>query len=163
MTTVFSALIAAVAYGRWANALDAAQAAPPSVGCSYVQQRGKVLRRGKVLECLRPVAVTLEETLLDPPCCVKLRLRWRLEPIDSGSFARLDARYSLNGAASLRARHWSRRIRAHCTRMLSAVQTHVERMSADQRIGAGVRGHSTGSSDIATTKMIKLNGKPSRR
>ena len=66
------------------------------------QQRGKVLRRGKVLAVLRPVSITLQETLLDPPCCVTLRLHWRLEPTDDGACVLLDARYSLNGAATLR-------------------------------------------------------------
>ena len=43
-----------------------------------------VFRRGKVLECLRPVSMTLQETLFDPPCCVNLRLHWRLEPLELG-------------------------------------------------------------------------------
>ena len=94
-------------------------------GCRYEQQRGKVLRRGKVLACLRPVSITLQEMLLDPPCCVQLRLHWRLEPVDDGSCVLLDARYLLNGAATLRRRHWQERISGHCTRMLSALEQRV--------------------------------------
>jgi len=97
----------------------------PRAGCVYAQQRGKVLRRGKVLECLRPVSITLLETLLDPPCCVRLRLHWRIEPVDAGACVLLDARYSLNGAAALRGRHWHERIHAHCARMLEALERRV--------------------------------------
>jgi hypothetical protein len=64
----------------------------------------------------------LKETLLDPPCCVSLRLHWRIEPMDEGACVLLDASYSLNGAATLRRRHWYERIHAHCARMLSALE-----------------------------------------
>ena len=37
----------------------------------------------------------------------------------------LDARYSLNGAAALRRRHWYERIHGHCVRMLSALEARV--------------------------------------
>lgn len=121
LTQVFSALIDVVARGRWGGSAIVAGSVQPRSGCEYAQQRGKVFRRGKVLECLRPVSMTLQETLLDPPCCVKLRLHWRLEPLESGSCLLLDARYSLNGAASLRRRHWHERIHGHCARMVAAV------------------------------------------
>ncbi len=124
---VFSAMIDVAARGRWGGAVIAPASLQPRAGCQYAQQRGKVFRRGKVLECLRPVSMTLQETLLDPPCCVTLRLHWRLEPLEIGSCVLLDARYSLNGAASLRRRHWQERIHGHCTRMLAAVQ----RLAAD--------------------------------
>ncbi len=84
-----------------------------------------MLRRGKVSELCRPVALTLQETLLDPPCCVSLRLHWRLEPKDEGACVLLDARYSLNGAAALRGRHWYERIHGHCARMLCALQARA--------------------------------------
>ena len=80
MTDVFAALVDVAASGRWGAARLVLGAAQPRPGCIYEQQRGKVLRRGKVLACLRPVSITLQETLFDPPCCVKLRLHWRLEP-----------------------------------------------------------------------------------
>lgn len=122
LTQVFSAMIDVVARGRWGGAAIIAGTVQPRAGCEYAQQRGKVFRHGKVLECLRPVSMTLQETLLDPPCCVKLRLHWRLEPLESGSCLLLDARYSLNGAASLRRRHWNERIHGHCARMVAAVE-----------------------------------------
>jgi hypothetical protein len=125
MTAAFAALVDVVAKGRWGGAAIVLGTALPQPGCQYAQQRGKVLRRGKVLACLRPVSITLQETLLDPPCCVKLRLHWRLEPVDTGSCVLLDARYSLNGAAALRRRHWFERIHGHCARMLSALERRV--------------------------------------
>jgi hypothetical protein len=125
LTDAFAALIDVVAKGRWGGNAFALGTALPASGCHYEQQRGKVLRRGKVLACLRPVSITLQETLLDPPCCVKLRLHWRLEPLESGACVLLDARYSLNGAAALRRRHWYERIHGHCARMLGALEARV--------------------------------------
>jgi hypothetical protein len=125
LTNVFSAMIDVVARGRWGGSAIVAATPQPRVGCQYAQQRGKVFRRGKVLECLRPVSMTLQETLLDPPCCVKLKLRWQLEPVEAGSCVLLYARYSLNGAASLRRRHWHERIDGHCSRMLAALRRHA--------------------------------------
>lgn len=128
LTAAFAALIEVVARGRWAGA--AIDALLPRAGCQYAQQRGKVLRRGRVLECLRPVSITLQETLLDPPCCVKLRLHWRLEPLESGAHVRLDVRYSLNGAATLRRRHWYDRIHGHCARMVSGIGKRLAEMES---------------------------------
>lgn len=125
MTVTFAALVDVVAKGRWGGTTLSLGSAPPRAGSSYEQQRGKVLRRGKVLECLRPVSITVQETLLDPPCCVRLRLHWRLEPVETGSCVLLEARYSLNGAATLRRKHWHERISGHCMRMLGALEKHV--------------------------------------
>ncbi len=133
ITNVFAALVDVAARGRWGAARLVLDAAQPRRGCIYAQQRGTVFRRGKVLECLRPVSMTLQETLFDPPCCVKLRLHWRLEPLDSGACVLLDARYSLNGAAVLRKKHWHDRIHGHCTRMLGALRPQI---AAAQRAAA---------------------------
>ena len=124
LTDAFTALVEVVAKGRWGGAL-VLETALPAAGRRYEAQRGKVLRRGKVLACLRPVSITLQETLLDPPCCVSLRLHWRIEPKDDGACVLLDARYSLNGAAALRRRHWYERIHGHCVRMLGALAARV--------------------------------------
>jgi hypothetical protein len=132
LTTVFAAMIDVAARGRWGGTAIVAGTLPPRGGCHYAQHRGKVLRRGKVLECLRPVSLTLQETLLDPPCCVRLRLHWRIEPLDTGSCVLLDARFTLNGAASLRRRHWCGRIHGHCERMLA----HVRRLAAVEPVHA---------------------------
>lgn len=125
LTEAFAALVDVAAKGRWGSTALVLGTVLPQPGCRYEQQRGKVLRRGKVLACLRPVSITLQETLFDPPCCVKLRLHWRLEPTDAGACVLLDARYSLNGAAALRRRHWYERIHTHCVRMLGALKARV--------------------------------------
>lgn len=125
ITSVFAALIDVVARGRWGGARTILDSPQPRPGCEYAQQRRSVLRRGKVLECLRPVTLTLEETLLDRPCRVTLRLKWRLEPLESSSCVLLEAKYSLNGAASLRRKHWDEQIHAHCARMLAALRPQL--------------------------------------
>jgi len=125
ITNVFSALIDVVARGRWGAGRIVLDAPQPRPGCEYAQQRRTVLRRGKVLECLRPVKLTLEETLLDRPCRVQLRLKWRVEPLETSSCVLLEASYTLNGAASLRRRHWDERIHGHCTRMLGALRPQI--------------------------------------
>lgn len=159
MTMLFAASIIAAARGRWDTTTLPERGLPlPSAGCAYARTRGTVLRRGKVVEVLRPVALTLQETLLDPPCCVSLRLRWRLEPLEEGSLVRLDARYTLNGAAALRARHWRGRIDLHCERLLDAMRTHVARLTEAQ--DSGTSGHSKGSTVITTTNSRTVNGKP---
>ena len=162
MTLLFAASILAAARGRWDTATVLDRGLPvPSQGCAYARTRGTVLRRGTVVEVLRPVGLTLKETLLDPPCCVSLRLRWRLEPLEEGSLVRLEARYTLNGAATLRARHWRGRIDLHCERLLAAMRTHVARLSEAQ--DSGTSGHSTGSTAITSTKSSTVNGKPTFR
>ena len=125
LTEAFTALVDVVAKGRWSGTALVSGTTLPPAGCRYEQQRGTVLRRGKVLACLRPVSITLQETLLDPPCCVQLRLHWRIEPKEDGACVLLDARYSLNGAAAFRRRHWYERINGHCVRMLAALQTRI--------------------------------------
>ena len=125
LTAAFAALVDVVGKGRWGGSGIALDWVVPQPGCQYAQQRGKVLRRGKVLACLRPLSITLQETLLDPPCCVSLRLHWRIEPTESGACVLLDARYSLNGAATLRRKHWYERIHGHCARMLGALELRV--------------------------------------
>ncbi len=160
MTLVFASLIRALARHRWAESLDYGDALPiPGVGCRYANRRDNVLRLGRVLECLRPVSLTLYETLLDAPCRVRLELRWRLEPTEHGCLLRLRVRYELNGAAQFRRRHWNGRIHAHCTRMLDFVRAAVRRAHESQG-EAGVNGQSTGSSSMATTKTTAVSGTP---
>lgn len=156
MSVVFSGLIQALAGRRWAESPADGGALPlPRVGCRYANRRGKVLRLGRVLECLRPVSLTLYETLIDPPCRVRLELRWRLEPTASGCLLRLRVRYTLNGAAQFRRRHWNGRIHAHCARMIEHTRAAVRRAQ-----GVGVSGQSTGNSSIATTNATSVSGSP---
>jgi hypothetical protein len=139
MLEVFSALNRVLAKYRWGTAADLGTEPPqPKVGCRYERQSRSVLRRGRVLEVIRPVSLTLYETLHDPPCRVRLQLRWRIHPIESGSLLRLSLRYQLNGAATLRQKHWSSRLHAHCARMLGFVAADLEsaaRRRADAMVG----------------------------
>jgi hypothetical protein len=139
MTSVFVALLDVVGRGRWGAAQLVLGVSQPRPGCEYAQQRRTVLRRGKVLECLRPVKLALEETLLDRPCRVTLRLAWRLEPLETGSCVLLEARYALNGAAILRRRHWHERIHGHCTRMLGALGPQIA--AAQRALESGAPAH----------------------
>lgn len=158
---VFSALVAVLAKRRWADGLELDDAVPiPKVGCRYVNQRDKVLRRGRVIECLRPVSLTLYETLFDPPCRVRLQLRWRVEPVEAGTLLRLDVRYQLNGAAAFRRRHWNGQIHAHCARMMAAVQSRLAGRGSRAPQGAGSNGHSKGRSSIVTANVIAVSGTP---
>ena len=129
MTAVFAALNRVLAKRRWGELGD--PEAQPKVGCRYARQSKSVLRRGRVLEVIRPVTFTLYETLYDPPCRVRLQLRWRIHPLDEGSLLHLVLGYQLNGAAALRQRHWNDRLHAHCLRMLKFVGAELARGAAE--------------------------------
>lgn len=139
MVEVFSALNRVLARHRWGTAADlGTEPLQPKAGSRYERQSRSVLRRGRVLEVIRPVSLTLYETLHDPPCRVRLQLRWRIHPVESGSLLRLSLRYQLNGAATLRQKHWSSRLDAHCRRMLEFVATELEnaiRRGANTAVG----------------------------
>ncbi|HEU4617001.1 MAG TPA: hypothetical protein VFV10_03130 [Gammaproteobacteria bacterium] len=125
--TIFASLVGVLAKGRWAKDFVLEPSSPfPRPGQCYEQQRPTVLRRGRVVECIPPVSITLAETLFDPPCRVQLRLRCRIEPMELVSLLRLDASFDLEGAASLRRRHWNDRIHAYCTRLLSGIESALE-------------------------------------
>lgn len=127
VTEVFAALISMLAFRRWGAAANACGLdALPKPGCRYERQTTTALRRGRVLEVIRPVSVTLYETLDDPPCRVRLELRWRIHAIDTGTLLRLDLQYRLNHAATIRQRHWKRRLSRHCGRMFDFVRRNLD-------------------------------------
>lgn len=114
------------------------------------------------MECSPPISLTLHETLSDPPCRVGLRLRWRLEPVESGSLVVLDARYHLNGPAYLNRRHWKKRINAHCGKLLAALEGGLaDTVQTVAQGEAGVSGHSTGSINMTVTNTTTVRGSPS--
>lgn len=126
MTAVFASLNRVLAKRRWGVlGREGEQESRPRVGCSYARQSGSVLRRGRVMEIIRPVSLVLYETLHDPPCNVRLQLRWHIHPVAAGSLLRLTLRYELNGAATLRKQHWARRLRAYCKRLLQQIGTDL--------------------------------------
>ena len=160
MTEVFSALVQMLARSRWASGERSTRSGRlPRVGQLYVQRRGSVVRRGRVVECLRPVVLTLYESLFDPPCRVRLRLRWRLEPLETGSLVLLDANYELNGPAYLNRRHWRSEIHTHCGKLLKAL---AARLTDAPYRGYGVdSGQKIGSNSITVTNTTAVNGSPS--
>jgi hypothetical protein len=87
-----------------------------------------VRRAGRIVEIVRPVALTLKEVLHDPPCRVSLTLRWRVEPLASGCTVRLGASYCLNHAAVLRRRHWDERLRLNFRNQFTFLAINLERM-----------------------------------
>lgn len=145
MLEVFVALNKVLARHRWGTGEPGEEQCQPRIGCRYERQSRSVLRRGRVLEIIRPVSLTLYETLHDPPCRVRLQLRWRLHPLESGSLLRLVLRYQLNGAATLRQRHWHGRLHAHCERMLGFVAAELKNAEAhdDTKLAAGVEPQET--------------------
>jgi uncharacterized protein YndB with AHSA1/START domain len=126
MTEVFRALVRALALRRWGVATELGLDALPRPGRCYEHQTTTALRRGRVLEILRPVSVTLYETLDDPPCRVRLQMRWRIHAIDGGSLLRLELCYRLNHAATMRRGHWKRRLKRHCGRMFHFVARNID-------------------------------------
>jgi hypothetical protein len=125
---VFMALNRVLGKHRWAvtGQIDDANALPKA-GCRYARNRKSVLRRGRVLEIIRPVSLTLHEILYDPPCRVRLQLRFRVHSLAAESQLHLVLSYQLNGAASMRSRHWHRRLHEHCARMLRFVSAELAR------------------------------------
>lgn len=159
MATVFTVLLRVLGRSRWAS--ERWLAGPnqvPQPGCAYARQHQDFSRRGRVVECRPPVALTLYESILDPPCRVRLRLRWRLEPADAGCLILLDAGYQLNGAAYLNRRHWRGEIHTHCKNLLSAVALGLEAHIAQGE--TGVNGQKIGSNNITVTKTTTVNGSP---
>ena len=159
ITQVFSALVQMLAKSRWGSDqwLEDSDGLP-RLGQTYVQRRGSVIRRGRVVECLRPVIVTLYESLFDPPCRVRLRLRWRLEPLETGSLVLLDASYELNGPAYFNRRHWRGEIHSHCGKLLKAL---AARLKDSPQPAYGVdSGQKICSSNITVTNTTAVNGSP---
>jgi hypothetical protein len=126
MHAVFMALNRVLGKHRWAltGQLDEANVLPKA-GCRYARNRKSVMRRGRVLEVIRPVSLTLHETLYDPPCRVRLQLRFRVHSLAAESLLHLVLRYQLNGAASMRSRHWHDRLHEHCARMLRFISVEL--------------------------------------
>jgi len=120
---VFESLGVTLAFRRWQPLVETALL--PPAGCRYEYQTGSVRRIGRIVEIIRPVRLTLKEILHDPPCRVFLTMRWRIEPVALGCVVRLAAEYQLNHAATLRNRHWDRRLTAYFQRQLSFLNRNL--------------------------------------
>ena len=161
VVTVFASLLRVLAPRRWADEawFDAQQSRLP-IGRCYLCRNGAVVRHGRIVECRQPVLLTLYETLLDAPCKVDLRLRWRLEPHADVTAVLLDVRYALNGPAYMNRRRWREQIAGQSSRSLAAISAALA-APGDQ--GAGVNGQSIGSSAMTVTNTMAVNGKPTFR
>jgi len=127
VSDVFTALGRTLAFRRWPAAVEVERGCMPLPGCRYRYQAGPVLRVGRVVEVIRPVAVTLKEILHDPPCRVSLTMRWRIDPGPTGCVVRLRAEYRLNHASVLRARHWEHRLSAYFCKQLHFLALNLGR------------------------------------
>jgi hypothetical protein len=123
---VFAALSRTLAFRRWPGITGEDTGQLPVAGSRYRFKSGSVLRLGRVVEVIRPVAVTLKEVLHDPPCRVGLTLRWRIDSLSGGSVVRLLAEYRLNHAAALRARHWDHRLSLHFGKQFEYVAKNLK-------------------------------------
>ena len=128
---VFAALCRTLAFRRWpaATAEDAVQ------GRQYGYRTGSVRRTGRIVEVVRPAALTLKEVLHDPPCRVSLTMRWRIEPLASGCTVRLGASYRLNHAAILRRHHWDERLRLNFRNQFTFLAVNLSRMQSEAQCG----------------------------
>jgi hypothetical protein len=127
LVDVFNALCRTLAFRRWPREPEDAGSGLPPAGAGYRCHAGAVHRTGRVVEIMRPIGLTLQEVLDDPPCRVSLIMRWRVDPTAQGCRIRLSARYRLNRAATLRAGHWRRRLAAHFRRQLKFLDANLER------------------------------------
>lgn len=153
----FALLMEAAAEQRWAvrSPIDALRC--PVVGLRYVSRQGSRLRSGHIAECIRPVALTLAESLLDPPCHVQLRLRYRLEPAENGTLLQLDVGQAMNAAATMRKRYWVAEIGRECAELLSKL-AHATLASQGT---AGCKGQKMGSSSMTVANTTNVSGRPS--
>jgi len=121
MTEAFAALIEVI--GKVVERHRARRGrTPPSPAAGTATARQGVASRQR-LAALRPVSITMQEMLLDPPCCVQLRLHWRLEPVEDGSWCGRRT-LSLDGAGHAAPPAVGRSvISGHWPRMLSASRT----------------------------------------
>ena len=128
VSEVFAALGRTLSFRRWGLQQELLSNGLPRPGQAYRHRTGSVLRIGRVVDVTRPVGLTLKEALQDSPCRVLLTLRWRIDPVSTGSSVRLNAVYRLNHAAVLRGRHWDRRLRQHFCNQFRFVAVNLNRM-----------------------------------
>jgi hypothetical protein len=153
----FVLLLGATAEQRWADAAKLDGGHRPTVGVHYLWRAGSRLRSGHIVECIRPVALTLAEVWLDPPSHVQLRLRYRLTPAPQGTLLQLDVGPTLNAAACLRRRYWTAEIARECAALLAA----LARTANDAQGTTACNGQNIGSSNMTVTKTTSVSGRPS--
>lgn len=130
---IFRALCRTLSFRRWASGSEVSLEMAPGPGSRYRSEFGSIARAGRVVEVIRPVAITLKESIQDGPCRVSLTMRWRIDPGLAGCTVRLRAHYDLNQPAMLRARHWEQRMRHNFLNQFAFLAVHLERMQTCQK------------------------------
>jgi hypothetical protein len=157
---VFAALAAVVSVGRWDSLIDAdTQRSVPRRGCRYCTLRRGRVCRGQVIECLRPVSLIVSESLHRSPSHVQLRMKWRIEPLSSGTLLVHDVKATLNRAAALKRRNWERKLQSDGARLFAQIADRLQACETDHP-PATVIGQSIGSKNIVSTKITSVSGKP---
>ena len=160
---VFTALLRVLGRGRWTNKAGLEEfTALPRSGFRYSARHNGRLRRGEVVECLRPVSIVVLETLQKPPSCVRVRQRWRVQPLVADTRLSCDLSASLNRIANLHRSHWEARFMREVGRLLDDVRSDLDAIRA-QGATSGAFGHSTGRASIVRTNKRIVNGKPTLR
>ena len=163
IAAVFAALLGALARGRWAVAAAPEELkALPRTGFEYSARSNGRLRRGQVVECLRPVSIVLFETLQRSPSFVRVQQRWRVQPLSSDTRLSCDLRATLNHVANLHKRNWEARFEREVLRLIDGVRVELA-TDGPHREASGSIGHSTGSTSIVSAKSKTVNGKPTLR
>lgn len=161
IAVVFTTLLRALGRGRWTSAggLEDITALPRS-GFQYSARQHGRLRRGEVIECLRPVSIVMLETLHKVPSCVRVHQRWRVQPLPADTRLSCDLRASLNRIANLHRRQWEARLAREVDRLLEDVRADLDASCAAQGVASGALGQSTGNASIVSRNSRIVNGKP---
>jgi hypothetical protein len=164
MASVFTALVLTLAQGRWSvGDEDRAGVGLPRDGMRFSYRHAHRLFSGKVLECLRPVSMTLHERYDGPAATVHARQRWRLVPLDGATLLRADLRVEPNSLARLQLRYWKAHFadRASCTcaGVRQQLLTAVNAESQGETI-AGATGQNKGRVSIVSAKTTSVSGRP---
>jgi hypothetical protein len=164
IAVVFTTLLRALGRGRWTSerSLEVFTALPRS-GFQYSARHHGRLRRGEVIECLRPVSIVVLETLHKPPSCVRVRQCWRIQPMPMDTRLSCDLHASLNRIANLHRRQWEARFTREVDKLLDDVRSDLDAACHAHRGASGALGQSTGSVSIVSTNNSIVNGKPTLR
>ena len=155
---VFAALLRSLAQGRWANmAVYGETAVLPRTGFQYSSRYNGRLRRGEVIECLRPVSIVILETLQRSPSFVRVRQRWRVQPLARDTRLSCDLKAELNRIAHLHRRNWETRFEREITKLLAAVR---DEFAQAHGVASGSVGQRIGNASIVKTNSRIVNGKP---
>ena len=153
MQAVYSALLLELAATRWSSGTPAD---PPRAGLTYRRYQDGRERRGRVLEVRPPVGVTLREVTQLGSCRLHQLLRFALAPTEDGTILVIGAQYRPDGLARLRMDIWHRWLVREQRSTLARIDMRLA--ASDQ--GTGVKGHSTGNSNMTVANITRVRGRP---